>query len=306
MSNITRRAVRKFRRGIKKSIDHCDRVVSGFYRLDSQKELLETNDWSVIILLDACRADYFDRIRSGARPVRSLGRETSDWVQAFSEMARSWGKELLWVTANPVVDDELAAFGSRTGLITLRVWESDWDYHTEMKIPSVHPSRVNRAVEEYVKEHGQPERMIVHYLQPHSPYIGDFPLAVAVWGWMPDDFSKEASDLPAPDEAIERRAIGWSELRRAYRENLKLVMPYVEDLCARLDGKVVITADHGELLGELGRFGHHPQWPSRVLETVPWLELENGEFSPSPVFRGETEGPAQDVLERRLRSLGYL
>jgi len=61
---------------------------------------------------------------------------------------------------------------------------------------------------------------------------------------------------------------GVAGVRNAYRENLELVLNYVKQLVAEIpSGKIIITADHGEWLGEDGRYGH-------ALMEVPWLEIK--------------------------------
>ena len=41
-----------------------------------------------------------------------------------------------------------------------------------------------------------------------------------------------------------------------------------------LDGKVVVTADHGELLGENGHWGHKIGLENTELLEVPWLKVK--------------------------------
>ena len=73
------------------------------------------------------------------------------------------------------------------------------------------------------------------------------------------------------------RKLGVEKLRRAYEENLKLVLSYVNELVSylRREGLVVITADHGELLGERGLFGHPERVRVPELVEVPWLEISS-------------------------------
>lgn len=75
--------------------------------------------------------------------------------------------------------------------------------------------------------------------------------------------SCESDWLPpaSPMDALRRR-YGVNDLRRAYRENLIIVLEHVTRLCYELlhykpAGQIVITADHGELLGEKGRYPIH-------------------------------------------------
>jgi len=45
--------------------------------------------------------------------------------------------------------------------------------------------------------------------------------------------------------------VGMVGLRKAYKENLELVLGYVAELSESLPGNFLITADHGELLREV-------------------------------------------------------
>ncbi|GAA0278304.1 hypothetical protein GCM10009000_111890 [Halobacterium noricense] len=59
-----------------------------------------------------------------------------------------------------------------------------------------------------------------------------------------------------------------------YEENLHLVLETVADVIPRLDGKVVVTADHGEAFGEQGVWEHHIETHIPALVEVPWLEVD--------------------------------
>jgi len=66
-------------------------------------------------------------------------------------------------------------------------------------------------------------------------------------------------------------------VREAYRENLEIVLKeIVKGLLPKIprDRKVVITSDHGELLGENGMFFHPADVRHPALNTVFWLEIE--------------------------------
>lgn len=84
------------------------------------------------------------------------------------------------------------------------------------------------------------KRMVVHYLPPHWPYFGE--VGTEAFG---DD------DGPQWETWTAGRHHGDPEtLLEAYRENLDLVLEHVADLVDTLDGKTVVTADHGQLLGD--------------------------------------------------------
>ncbi len=70
------------------------------------------------------------------------------------------------------------------------------------------------------------------------------------------------------------RKYGEKELKRAYKNNLEAVLSEVEKIVERFpqENRIVITADHGELLGEDGLYGHG--YPHPLLRNVPWFEIE--------------------------------
>jgi len=85
---------------------------------------------------------------------------------------------------------------------------------------------------------------------------------------------------------VVRRNYGKNGLIEAYKENLRIVLDYVAKLCRKLSGNIVITSDHGELLGEEGAY-EHPNGPidkifnnlfskrKKILQEIPWLKVED-------------------------------
>lgn len=144
------------------------------------------------------------------------------------------------------------------------------------------------------------KRVIIHYLQPHQPYIG-----------FPPKFKLQALELSDSSEKIKakiRRKVvvfwtkhhlpntwlwritnlldinsivaqlyadkGWKGVRDAYTDNLRYVLKYVTEIAnAYPEKKIVITSDHGERLGEFNMFGHGGRRDKVVIE-VPWLEVK--------------------------------
>lgn len=74
-------------------------------------------------------------------------------------------------------------------------------------------------------------------------------------------------------EEIALRKLGEEEVHLAYEETLLYVLKYVSELVDNLRGKIVITADHGELLGEGGEYGHATGPTSKLLE-IPYFEVK--------------------------------
>ena len=70
-------------------------------------------------------------------------------------------------------------------------------------------------------------------------------------------------------------ALGRKILFLAYLDNLlrALIMGIRRLLANIKEAHVIITSDHGELLGERGLYGHRTGLHVRELVEVPWLEL---------------------------------
>ena len=59
-----------------------------------------------------------------------------------------------------------------------------------------------------------------------------------------------------------------------YEDNLRIVLKSISNLIDDLDGKTVITSDHGEAFGEQGIWEHPLETHIPVLIEVPWLEVK--------------------------------
>jgi len=260
---------------------------------DQLERLLRTH-WDVLMILDACRADALHRLRPEAEAVRSPAVCTKHWIRRV--VPRIVGPDVTYYSANPKPCGEIHRARLPVDLVDLS--ELHWGYHSDLQIPSVHPLAVNlRIGTDWQAGRLRDRRIVAHYLQPHSPYIGAVPLAVGRWGRHKDGLGHACHELEHPDRAVARGALTWEHLREAYYANLALALDAAMMLADMLSGRhVIITSDHGELLGEeIGgkrRFGHEENWRHEKLFEVPWLERRGGSTAPS--------------VEERLGALGYL
>ena len=122
---------------------------------------------------------------------------------------------------------------------------------------------------------------------------------------------------------IVRRKLGKDGLREAYRENLHIVLEQVVALVKHLTGKIVITADHGEMLGEYYCYSHWSRSSLKHLIEIPWFVIDkrrkktsvSGRYQSDtgiqeePVKSGVDEVSDKEIEEQvrtKLKSLGYL
>ncbi|QAY21074.1 sulfatase-like hydrolase/transferase [Halorubrum ezzemoulense] len=136
------------------------------------------------------------------------------------------------------------------------------------------------------------ERLIVHYMQPHAPYLYH-----ALNEGKMRDYEK------TPFWAI-RDGVSKDKVWDSYLDNLRYVLDSVELLLQNLDAeKVVITADHGELFS-FG-IGHAAGFPHPQLKKVPWVVTSATDNKTHSVNIAEKE-PADDPdLDEHLQALGY-
>lgn len=88
------------------------------------------------------------------------------------------------------------------------------------------------------------KRLVVHLDQPHAPYCG--PTAEEVC----NQHDLEQLEFHTLRPLIKTDDMSLDTLRTMYHETLDTVIDVVDGLVADLDGRILVTADHGGLLGE--------------------------------------------------------
>jgi len=253
-------------------------------------------DWDVLVVLDACRADMFDRIGpefgyDDAETTWSVANMSDTWMErTFTDDHRDAIEQTAYVSGNPFTrfhDWDVSRLDE--------VWTYAWD--DEVNGVPARPI-TDRALSTWHEQH--PAQMIVHYMQPHfpsfpHPTIGDHgDLQDFGHGW--DTVWNDAGD-----------AIPWDTVQEAYDDNLRYVLEDVELLLDNLDAETVaITADHGNSLGTLGIRGHPKYVLLPEIRRVPWVEVEGrgpGHYEPST--EREQEDTSDDAVQERLDALGY-
>jgi len=275
-------------------------------------------DWDALIVLDACRvdalravADDYEFIES-VDSVWSVGSTSHEWAsKTFTEQYRDEIAGTGYVTGNGYLHQAAVRDTYPPSGGTAPVGWPDWNVvdiedfgHVDQvwqdgrieQLRTVPPYQLtDRAVEAGRKR--DLDRLIVHYMQPHSPYIAD-----AVDG---REVDPNAVEFVEPLGAMRRGELDPELARERYMENLHLVLEEVETLLSNLDAeRVAITADHGELFGEYGEYGHPDGLPFPEVRKVPWVTTtatDTGEYEPT-IDRNDTE---VDV-EEHLADLGYV
>lgn len=257
-------------------------------------------DWDNLLILDACRYDMFDSqhdLPGTLESRRSRGTHTKEFLRGNFAGKRMY--DTVYVTASPMYyrnQDRLDAEFHHTE----NVWRDGWHDEYRTVLPETLADHALKAAEQFPDK-----RLIVHFLQPHYPFIGPTGR---------EHF--ELDDLAFEWDGIVRGTHDFSNeiLWKSFRENLDIVLPHVESLLEELPGKTVTTADHGQMIGEratpipIVEYGHPPGIYTEELVKVPWLVHRNG---PRKTIRSEeptTEetDTGDDAVTERLKNLGYV
>lgn len=262
-------------------------------------------DWDNLIILDACRNDTIQR-HSGdfSAPIEtkwSAGSSSPEFLENNIE-GRSLN-DVVWVTANPWVSQHEESIYR-----VLNVWDEGWCDEKKTVLPDTMVKWALDAVESYPHK-----RLVIHFMQPHYPFIGESGNDLPTHRTFTGKSKIEDADAPSIWELLKRDEVEKPLVWQAYQENLSLAIPAAKKLVQQLNGKSVITADHGNAFGERALpipfrlFGHDTGYRNRCLIEVPWIEFNSFDqrrtINEDVIKTGDNE---TTKAEDRLKQLGYL
>lgn len=278
-----------------------------------------SRDWDLLVILDACRvdalrevADEYDFIGS-VNSITSVGSTSFEWMNhTFDRKHADKISQTAYISGNGYTQRVLAQGGDTghaaipfgpseydvvspdTLVLLEELWRADLDDSSEWVIGSDRHSRespryaTDRTV--HAGRNTNADRLMVHYMYPHSPYPQAEP------------------ELFEPFDPLRTGDVSRDAVWERYVDNLRLVLDEVELLIQNVDAETVaITADHGEAFGEYGFYKHVIGCPLPCMRKVPWVETtatDSHDYrsgAPDPHASGETV-----KAEERLQELGYL
>ena len=267
--------------------------------------------WDNLLILDACRYDVFARLYAAGGLKGRLESRVSRGTETTEYLSENFGRrrisDLVYVTANPWVTRHYK------GLLhaIVPVWETGWDEENDTVLPE---TMYRSALE--ANERFPDKRLVVHFVQPHRPFIG-----YARVDWWKDRAPAFRFRPVWGSVAEEGRSLlevmDTATMLRFYERNLRLVLPFVRKLLETLRGVTVVSADHGEAFGEwlhplvpIRVYGHPGHTRIRCLTRVPWFVAESA--TPKAVsarpesIRPESLSPEEEeLISQRLSALGY-
>lgn len=263
------------------------------------------SDWDYLIILDACRYDYFkqnysDFLEGDLEKKKSKGTTTPEWLRKTFTSRYNYR----YFAANPYVNSLGKAHEDWNPAKAFQkiedVWSTDWNQEQNTVLPGDMTDRVIQEIDD--------RKTIIHYIQPHRPYIS-CPQEEKVWNLQKQIVGEKTEKTSTKRKIIEKtrpiwskffwklpyrtrwkikdliglenphwgalvQEIGEEKVQQHYQQDLRTALEEVARLVENLDGKVVVTADHGESLGENNTWGHQAESGKSKQYTVPWLRIE--------------------------------
>jgi hypothetical protein len=255
-------------------------------------------EWDNLIILDACRYDLFESVSGlpGELHKKQSNASATEEFLLKNFDGESYG-DIVYYSANPHLNNIDAKFHD-----IVRLWETDWDDETGTVLPKNTAGRVLDDLKKY-----QDKRLIVHFIQPHRPFLGDCAEELEQSALVGDGVIRDKPESEFWWTKLKEGTVDQDTIWEAYRETLDLTIPHVERLMDAFSGRTVVTSDHGNAFGENDVFGHPSNTHHKYLQSIPWLVYESGSKDIRSGAATAHTVPSDNVsAEENLRALGYV
>lgn len=273
-------------------------------------------DWDVLVLLDTCRVDALRQVSpefeflSDVDRLLSVGSTSSEWIaNTFRQDYLDLINKTAYVTGNGHANRVLSnqtypdpqyqvspssvkhRFVHERDLLLL---DQPWAYVKDGQPGHVSADSVTDRAISVGREYDW-DRLIIHYSQPHAPYVSKA---------LEEDrelHAYEQDPFPQLRQGQVEKDLVWE----AYISDLRSVLNSVSTLLKNLEAsEVVISSDHGEAFGEWGMYGHVQGLLHPHVKIVPWAKTsakDTGNFKPT-IQRSDNEIQS---MKEQLEALGY-
>ncbi|MFB6200101.1 MAG: hypothetical protein ABEJ83_04430 [Candidatus Nanohaloarchaea archaeon] len=229
-------------------------------KIEEEPKPIDEKDWDNLIILDACRYDIYKEVTG-----RDIEKRISvaSFTSQYTEKTFSTGDwtDTVFVSANGFhADKTIQDLTGRENIFYER-WSCIGDKWDE-DILGVSPSDVIEDAETANKLFPS-KNLIVHFGQPHQWFL---------------DEDGELVFRPETNYRVGNNGLADREQTiYYYKESIKRALEEIAQFLPKLEGKTVISADHGEVLGENQVYGHFKSSKAKALREVPWDVIENKE-----------------------------
>lgn len=270
--NYRARIYQKYSRDILPKIKHLrganrlDNLLQSFSEVGLPKvsenpKSIFSEDWDNLIILDACRHDIYESLMGGTKSRISKDSSSSGFIREnFSDGVY---EDIIYISANPHLDPKI--FESITDrdiddvfFDVYHTYRNSWNKQKGTVLPK---EVIKDAL---LAEKLFPEkRKIIHFMQPHHPMIPD---------QQGEGFTKnlKGENKDSIWELAEADKISDEEVWNSYKRNLEYVMGEIEVFLNEIEGRTIITSDHGNFVGENGIYDHPEGSNSLPVRKVPW------------------------------------
>lgn len=229
-------------------------------------------DWDYAIVLDACRFDVFKENNPFDETVtrkHSIASSTGEWVQRGITEDHT---DKIIVSANPVTSPiklkELTGKKNRF-FKNIPAWDIGWS-EKHRTVPPWSMTQISKAI---VKKYPN-KKIIFWYLQPHHPFLSLEEEFIFVDNIKIKILKGMAQRGKNVWDALKAGEVPIRKAKNGYITNTTTTLKYVKELIEHLNGKIIITSDHGNCFGEMGLFGHPSNIHIPPLIDVPYLEIK--------------------------------
>ena len=263
------------------------------------------SDWDTLIILDACRADLFEEVTSIKRwdeydRVNSGSGATPTWFE------RKWNNkygDIVYVAGTPIV----SRCAPKSWYSVVECWQNAVNEDLNGPDPKVVTNSAIKTHREFPNK-----RVVVHYQQPHYPFLLDPDLHFTEFAgtkqWDVNSDPRAANVWEALRSGIVSKKRVWN----GYKRNLEYVLEEVDKLLGKINGKVVVSSDHGNLIGEITypvpfrEYGHPQHLSQPSLTSVPYA-VDNGPRRNvvTGKVNSNTDATSQQI-RNNLKALGYV
>ncbi len=244
-------------------------VLSRFHDFSQNGIKVMSEKWDYLIVIDACRYDYFKKynyIGGKLTKEKSLGVGTPSWIE--NNFTHKY-EDVVYVSSNPYVSK--VSLKKLVGFNPFYHIEPVWNYGWDHKLGTVPPEAVTIATIKMMNKYPN-KRIISHYLQPHPPFLVDSKNNFSKYERFEDRYININKKRGRSREYAKYGEVEIGLIQKGYIKNLKIVLKELNKLLKEMNGKIVITSDHGECFGEYAIFGH-PRVYIKALSEIPWLVI---------------------------------
>ena len=269
-------------------------------KMISQKELIHKKDWDILLVFDACRYDFFEKYYRVWLPKGKLLKCESSTTFTFGWIMNSFGKDFdaTFVSTEPIKDsihDITNKMKHGNSIDVRQYFKKVVDVYTGYWVEPglIYPEPVFDTVEDLILK-GE-RRVVAKFIQIHDPYV--YSLKKGLYGInyrqiIKGNFRKLLYEVISDElywtilKKLNLPPENWLNYLWLEKGREGIVEGYCNDLIMMMqkskklmekypEFKFVITTDHGERLGEGGRYSHGGR-RNKIIKEIPWFEVENG------------------------------